>query len=186
MRTVATLIVVAMALIAITGCGNQESSTSQAETPPEPPSVSLHEAALLGNVDAILQHIAAGTNLDEKDAYGSTPLIITATLGVTDAADALIEGGADWSQTNNEGSTPLHIAAFLCHTEIVEALLAAGADKDALNGAGRTALQSVEGPFEDVKAIYDGLAAALAPMGLRLDYEEIEETRPVIAEMLRS
>lgn len=185
MRLATTVFVVALVALTFGGCGNQESSAPTAEAPPEPPSVSLHEAAIMGNVDAIRQHAAAGTNLDEKDAYGSTPLVITATFGVTDAAKALIDEGADWSLTNDEGSTPLHIAAFLCHTEIVEALLAGGADTDALNTAGRTPLQSVDGPFEDSKPIYDGLAAALAPLGLVLDYDHIQETRPVIADMLR-
>lgn len=36
-----------------------------------------------------------------------------------------------------------------------------------------------------VKGIYDGLAAALKPLGLKLDYERIKTTRPQIAEMLR-
>jgi len=97
----------------------------------------------------------------------------------------LIDAGADMKITNNEGSTPLHIAAFLCRTEIVQALLDKGADKNALNKAGRTALESVAGPFDDVKGIYDSLGAALGPLGLKLDYERIERTRPRIAKMLR-
>ena len=108
----------------------------------------------------------------EKDSYGSTALVITATFGVADAAKALVEAGADTSLASDEGSTPLHNAAFLCHREIVEALLAGGADGGALNNAGRAALQSVEGPFEDSKPYYDGLAPALAPVGLVLDYDQ--------------
>lgn len=33
--------------------------------------------------------------------------------------------------------------------------------------------------------MYDGLGAALAPLGLNLDYEYIKTTRPQIAEMLQ-
>ena len=40
------------------------------------------------------------------------------------------------------------------------------------------------GPFEQVKPVYDGLGAALAPMGLELDYAYLQATRPEIAEML--
>ncbi len=40
------------------------------------PSVSLHAAAFQGDVDAVRQHVRAGTDLDAKDAYGSTPLVI--------------------------------------------------------------------------------------------------------------
>ena len=70
-------------------------------------------------------------------------------------------------------------------TEIVEALLENGADKDLANTAGRTALETVAGPFEDVKPIYDSIQKGLAPLGLRFDYGRIRETRPKIAEMLR-
>jgi uncharacterized protein len=184
MKKATTACIVAMVLIALIGCGKDNDSASQA--PPEPPSVSLHEAAIVGNVAAIKQHVAAGSNLDEKDAYGSSPLIAATTFGVTETAQALIDNGADLSVANNDGSTPLHIAALLCYTDIVESLLAAGADKDLLNGAGHTALDLVAGPFADSKPIYDGLGAALGPLGLKLDYKYIEATRPEIAGMLRS
>lgn len=97
----------------------------------------------------------------------------------------MIEAGADIEMTNNDGSTPLHIAAFFCRTEIVRTLLDHGADKNVLNNSETTALESVEGSFDDVKAIYDHIGKALKPLGLRLDYEQIKITRPIIAEMLR-
>jgi hypothetical protein len=183
MKTVATTVLVAMVFLASAGCGNRERS-APADTP-QPPGVSLHEAVLVGEVEAIRRHVQAGSNLDEKDSYGSTPLIVAATFGKTEAAKELIQAGADLSQTNNEGSTALHIAAFLCHTEIVKALLDGGADRNATNNAGRTALDAVAGPFEDARSVYDELGAALGPLGLKLDYEYIKATRPRIAEMLR-
>ena len=182
MKTGTTAIIGAMLLIVVLGCGKSEESSVQAD--PEAPAVSLNEAVLVGNIAAISQHIAAGSNLDEKDAYGSTPLIVAATFGATEAAKTLIDGGADLHVPNNEGSTPLHIAALLCYTDIVETLVEAGADRERKNGAGHTAFQTVAGPFADLKPIYDGLAAALGPMGLKLDYKHIEATRPVIAGIL--
>ena len=86
---------------------------------------------------------------------------------------------------NNEGSTPLHTAAFLCRTEIVRMLLDHGADKTLRNVYGSTPLESVAGPFEEVKGIYDVFSRDLGPLGLKLDYRYLEETRPVIADMLR-
>jgi ankyrin repeat protein len=80
-------------------------------------------AALQGNIEAIRQHIEAGSDLNDKDVYGSSPLIIAATFGKTEVARALIEAGADMNITNNDGATALHAAAFLCRTEIVKALL---------------------------------------------------------------
>jgi len=175
MKTVMTAILVVTLLI-VTGCGKQENPT---------PHVSLHVAALQGNIDEIQKHIKAGSDLNEKDVYGSSPLIIAVTFGKTEVARALIEAGADMKIKNNEGSTPLHIAAFLCRTEIVEALLDNGADKNLRNNAGSTALEVVEGPFDDVKGVYNSIRKALRPLGLKLDYERIKMTRPKIAEMLR-
>jgi len=150
------------------------------------PEITIHEAVVTGDIKAVERHIAAGSDINLKDEYGSTPLIVAATFGVTDAVELLIDAGADLSAANGEGSTPLHVAAFFCRTDIVKALLAAGADRNAKNLAGRTALDSVSAPFEDVKPIYDGISASLAPLGLRLDYKHIEQARPEIAQMLSS
>ena len=98
---------------------------------------------------------------------------------------ALIEAGADVNCQNYEGSTPLITAAVFCRTEIVKALLDKGADKNALNKAGRTVLESIAGPFDNVKGIYDSIGKGLKSLGLKLDYERIKRTRPRIAEMLR-
>jgi hypothetical protein len=64
-------------------------------------------------------------------------------------------------------------------------LLSNGADKTIRNNAGSTALQSVAGPFDQVSGIYDYFRNSLGPLGLELDYEQIQETRPIIAEMLK-
>ena len=149
------------------------------------PSTNLHLAALLGDVAAVQQHIATGTDLDERDDFGSTPLIVAATFGKTDVARALIDAGADLDLTNNDRSTALHTAAFLGYTDIVKALLEGGADKYLRNNGGNTAWASVAGSFESARATYDALAEGLAPLGLVLDYDQIQAARPVIAEMLR-
>ena len=163
-------------VIFLAGCIKKENPT---------PHINLFIAALQGNVDEIQKHIKAGSDLNEKDEYGSSPLIIAITFNKIEAAKALIEAGADLSVSNNEGSTPLHIAAFLCHIDMVEALLAKGADKNIKNFSGSTALGTVEGPFDNVKDIYDSIRKSLSPLGLRLDYEQIQISRPKIAEMLR-
>ena len=149
------------------------------------PSLDIHTAAYLGDLNGVRQHIKAGTDLDQKDQYGSTPLIIATTFGKTDVARALIEAGADLSVANNEGSTPLHIAAFFCKPEIVEILLANGADKAVRNNYGSTAWETVSGPFDQVRSIYDAIGSSLEPLGMKLDYTYLEATRPKIAEMLQ-
>ena len=189
-KTVTTAMLVAT-ILTFAACNSEggnskklKKQSTASETSTNPPSIDIHTATLLGDIDAVHQHINAGSDLNKKDDYGSSPLIIAATFGKTEVARALIEAGADLNITNNDGSTPLHTAAFLCRIEIVEALLAKGADKNALNNFGNTALQSVESSFEDVKGIYDIFSKELGPLGLKLDYVEIESTRPRIAEML--
>ena len=187
----AAMLVTTLLIIAACG-GKQENSarekrqSSVSQTSPRPPSMDLHTATVLGNIEAIHQHILAGSDLDERDpSVGSSPLITAAVFGKTEVAKALIEAGADVNFKNNEGSTALHTAAFLCRTEIVEILLDKGADKDLRNNAGSTALESVEVPFTNVKFIYDIFSKDLGPLGLKLDYAQIEMTRPKIAEMLQ-
>lgn len=181
MKTTISIILISTFLILV-GCSSQDSS----QTEPKPPDINLHVAAIQGNLEAVKQHIKAGSDLDEKEpSRGSTPLLTAAVFGKTEIVKALIEAGADINYQNNEGSTALHSAAFFCRTEIVKILLEKGADKTLKNSAGRTPLESVTSPFESVKDVYDQLRSSLGPLGLELDYEQIKETRPMIAEMLQ-
>jgi hypothetical protein len=191
MKIITKAILISILLI-ITGCGKQENSalekgqSSTSKIAPKSPSLSLHEAAFHGNLEAIHQHIKAGSDLNEKDpSGGGSPLSTAITFGQTEAVRALIEAGADVNYKNNVGSTPLHVAAFFCRSEIVQELLDNGADQNLRNNTGSTALESVEGPFEDIKGIYDYFGSTLRPLGLELDYERIKMTRPKIAKMLR-
>ena len=169
--------------------GDRQSEATGAEseqTLVKPPSIDIHTATVLGDLDAIKQHIAAGSDLDQKEpAMGSTPLISAAVFGKTEIARALIEGGADVNIQNNEGSSALHSAAFLCRLEIVEMLLANGAEKEVQNVYGSTPLISVAAPFSQVKEIYDQFSKDLGPLGFKLDYSYVEETRPKIAALLQ-
>lgn len=159
----------------------EETSVSQAK----PPALDINAAAFMGNLEAVNQHIKAGSDLNKKDQYGSTPLTIAATFNKTEVALALIDAGAGLNMKSADGSTPLHTASFFCRKEIVEALLSKGADKTLRNNYGSTPLESVSSPFVDVKSIYDQISKDLGPLGFKLDYKYLEATRPVIAEMLQ-
>lgn len=150
------------------------------------PQMSLHAAVVTGNIEMVNYYIKSGSDLNEKEPEGGSSPLITATMfGQTEAALVLIKAGAEVNQTNNDGSTALHTAAFFCRTEIIEALLANGIDKTIKNNAGATAAESVSAPFKAVKPIYDYFSKVYEPLGLTLDYERIQTTRPVIAEMLK-
>lgn len=149
------------------------------------PEVSIHVAALTGNIPVLQQYIDAGADLNKKDAYGSTPLIIAATFGQTEAARMLIEADANLEITNNQGSSPLQIAALFGRIEIVQILLNHGANRYYRNMEGSTAYDIVAAPLTDDMPLYEQLTAALGPLGLKLDYEQIKTARPKIADMLR-
>jgi uncharacterized protein len=160
--------------------GDSKASTVKA------PSVDIHTAVVSENYEALKQHIAAGSNINEKDPYGgSSPLISAAVFGKTEAAKILLDAGADIDFQNNDGSTALHTAAFFCRPEIVKMLLEKGADKTIKNNFNATAYESVIAPYADVKSTYEMMDKMLSPMGLKLDYAYIEKTRPEIAGMLK-
>lgn len=192
MKTLTTVMLATIVLFQV-ACNSKQGSTENekkqnetSEVKPKPPAMDIHAATFMGDMDAVRQHIAAGSDLNLREpSLGSTPLISASVFGKTEVALALIEAGADVNLQNNEGSTALTTAAFLCRTEIVKALLDAGADKSIRTNAGSTAYESVAGPFEDVRFIYDIFSRDLGPLGLKLDYNTIEETRPLIADMLR-
>lgn len=165
-----------------TKSGNNPNTHSIAEKP----NVDIQTAIVTGYLEAVKQHIEAGTDINMKDQMsGSTPLITAATFGQTAIAKALIDANADPDIKNNEGSTALHAAAFFCRIEIVQMLIDAGADKSIQNNHAATARQSVTVPFAEMKPIYEMIQKQLGPIGLKLDLKEVETARPIIAMMLQ-
>ncbi len=152
---------------------------------PSRASTPLITAAFMGKAEAAKILIDAGADLNYQNADGSTALHTAAAFGKTEVAKILIAAGADLNLQNNYGSTALHTAAFLCRVEIVDALLKKGADKTLKNKAGQTAFETVELPFDNVRAAYDAIGTSLQPLGLKIDYDYIKKTRPKIAEMLQ-
>ncbi|PSR54994.1 ankyrin repeat domain-containing protein [Adhaeribacter arboris] len=165
---------------------NPEKATMATSRNIKPPQIDIHTAVLTGNLAALQQHIQAGTDVNEKDPFGGSSPLITATIFDKPAeAKLLLEAGADVNFKNKEGSTALHTAAFFCRPQMVKMLLDKGADKTIKNGYGVTAYESVNSPFTEAKPAYDMLGKALGPMGLKLDYAYLEKTRPQIAALLK-
>ena len=185
-------IIMSLTLLTVYSCQGQGSRSQKknnkesiSKSTVKAPSIDIHTATFFGNLTAVKQHINAGSDLNTKDEFGSTPLNIASTFGKTDIAIALINGGADLHIKNAEGSTPLHVAAFFCRTEIVQALIDNGVDKSIKNNYGSTALMSISAPFNEVEPIYQQMSKNLGPFGLKLDFDYLEKTRPIIAEMLK-
>ncbi len=182
LRVLMNLVLVAILLPACSQSIKDPNNTSGVDKP----EMDIQTAIMSHNLEIVKQHIEAGTDINIKDQMsGSTPLISAVAFGKTDIAKALIDAKADLTIKNNDGATALHTAAFFCRVEIVQLLIDAKADKTAKNNFGVTPRESVMGPFIEIKPIYEMLQQQLSPLGLQLDLNEIEKTRPVIAMMLQ-
>ncbi|MFC6103493.1 ankyrin repeat domain-containing protein [Olivibacter domesticus] len=180
-----------MASFIIAGCAgqsvsNQTEKSADVKDKVAAPKIDIHTAVVTGNLEAVQQHIDAGTDLNKKDPYGgSSPLISAALFNKPEMVKLLIDAGADLDFQNKEGSTALITAAFFGRPEIVKMLLDSGADKTIKNKYGATAYESVITPFSKVKSTYDMMGKMLEPLGLKLDYAYLEKIRPEIAAQLK-
>jgi ankyrin repeat protein len=124
---------------------------------PKAPAISIHDAAFDGNIEAVKQHLAAGTDINAKyqnnktdeSIYlkglgdeGETPLHPAAYGDNKNIVELLIAKGADVNAKNKDGWTPLHWAAAMSHKEVAELLLANGADVNAKDEDGQTPLDN--------------------------------------------
>ncbi|HIO03466.1 MAG TPA: ankyrin repeat domain-containing protein [Alphaproteobacteria bacterium] len=105
-----------IAALVLVGCGESQQSAPSVEAKPEPPTakapdISIHKAASGGNIEAVKQHIAAGTDVHAKSTLGETPLHHAAGEGHKEVVELLIAEGADVNAKDKWGMTPLHWAA---------------------------------------------------------------------------
>ncbi len=76
------ILITTIAAVVLVGCGG-----------PSAPDISIHEAAEKGNIEAVKQHIAAGTDVNALDDDGGTPLALAIRSGNTETADLLRKHG---------------------------------------------------------------------------------------------
>ena len=88
----------------------------------------IHKAAKEGNIEAVKQHIAAGTDVNAKDRKGRL-LAYCYYHGHKEIGELLITNGADMNaKSGRKEWTPLYLAIFLNRWEFAELLIAKGAD----------------------------------------------------------
>ena len=135
------LLLTTIAAVVLVGCGK----------PPEPPKISIHLAAgaingKKANIEAVKQHLAAGTDVNEKDADGAkTPLMHAVFWGHKEIAEVLVSNGGDTNITDKHAeATSLHYSVLGHHWEptedrysIVAVLIERGADVNAIANQGR-------------------------------------------------
>ena len=134
-------LLITIAALVLVGCGESQKLAAPSEAKPEPPTakvpdISIHDAVNEEDIEAIKQHLSAGTDVNEKDDDGNTPLQHAAFKEV---AELLIANGADVNVQDNDGWTLLHIANddFI---PVAELLIEKGAKIDAKANDGSTPL----------------------------------------------
>ena len=127
-----------VAAVLLVGCG------------PSVPDISIQDATVLEKIEIIKQHIAAGTDINEKDSYDRTPLLCAITQGHEEIAELLIAEGADVNAKKKEGQTLLHEAANRNRKQIAVLLIANGAEVNAQADNGRTPLDYASFELVDI------------------------------------
>lgn len=119
-------------------------------------------------LDALL---AAGADLEARDAQGQTPFFSAADCRFCDAIRLLAAYGADVHARDEAGDTPLH--AIIDHAlvfpdalEVIQTLLDVGADSNQRDASGQTTLHTAAARAADPRII-DALIAAGADVDAR-------------------
>lgn len=103
-------------------------------------------AATRGDVEAARRLLEAGVNINARDRYGQTALMLAAHRGHVALVELLVEKGADLNVTAKYRLSALMLAVVAGHVEIARQLVRAGADVS-IRGSGA--------PGFDGKTAYD-------------------------------
>jgi cytohesin len=112
---------------------------------PNPPNIPLWKAIQSGNIDAVKQHLDAGTDVNWDASSGWTQLTWAAHENRTKIGKLLIEYGAGVNEHGRTvGHTALHEACRNGHKEFVELLIANDVDVNLKRKFGSTPLAWAE------------------------------------------
>ena len=118
--------------------GEPVAEATQSEPPTaEAPDISIHDAAKEGNIEAVKQRLAAGTDVNVKDDGGTCSLHFASVYGHKEIVELLIASGADVNAQSGVG-TPLHLAAGFGLNDMATLLIAKGADVNSIDVDGKT------------------------------------------------
>ena len=101
------ILITTIAAVLVVGCG---------------PSVDIWTAAEQGDIEAVKQHLAAGTDVNADAGSLVTPLHVASVFGNKGISELLIANGADVNAVMEDGRTPLDLAIELKKTKTAELL----------------------------------------------------------------
>jgi len=119
----------------------------------------LHWAVQQERLDTVASLISKGANVNAKNRYGTTPLVLSATTGNAAITKALLKAGADVRVNVPDAGSVLITAARTGNPEVIQLLLAAEVDVNfADSHSGQTALMwaAAEGHFGAVQVLLAG------------------------------
>ena len=145
------LLITTIAAVLLVGCGESQQLSPSPETQtaepvakepaqpssppleakPEPstgkaPDISIYKAAYNGNIEAVKQHLATGTDVNAKDFVGWTPLHHAVNGSRKETVNFLLAKGADVNviieSGGFKGKTPLDVAKITRQYEIADLL----------------------------------------------------------------
>ena len=119
----------------------------------------LRQAVTRGDFSAVRALLAAGADVDARDANNNTALHLAADTGRDVMVSLLIQATASLNVQNNDGDTPLHLSAEAGHVTVVSLLIQATASLNVKNNTyGDTPLHAAA--LAGHAAIVDALIAA--------------------------
>ena len=141
-RAMKHLLITTIAAVLLVGCA----TTQEPEpSPAKAPDISINQAVFDGNIEAVKQHLAAGTDVNAKDDNGWIPLHFAVYYGHKEIVELLIAKGAEVNPKDKNGWTPLHLAAENGRKQVAELFIAKGADMNAKMEDGDTPLDLAKG-----------------------------------------
>jgi ankyrin repeat protein len=88
------ILITTIAAVLLVGCGG----------PSKPPDISIHDAARTGRIEAVKQHLIAGTDVNAKNNIGASPLDLATLFNQSEIADLLRKhGGKTAKELKAEG-----------------------------------------------------------------------------------
>ena len=91
-------LLITIAALVLVGCGPSEADHALLKSTQE------------GNIKAVKEHLAAGTDVNAKNRDGVTPLHTAAANDYKEIVELLIAKGADVNAKGYDGNTPLDLA----------------------------------------------------------------------------